>query len=129
VAAESAVERKEVRQVRPVLIELQVPKWQELILDRQKWGNMLKGAKTVLGLGGGVQAQGVGSFAQRYRVGQPTEDQTKGQGISGNGVPFFRGPSRPMAVGRCRPLFWRAEIFVVKASSGQDLPIYAQSLH
>jgi hypothetical protein len=43
VVAEAAVERKEVRRVRPLLSELQVPEWQELaVLDRQKWRKMLK---------------------------------------------------------------------------------------
>ena len=40
--AEAAVERKEVRRVRPLLSELQVPEWQELAVDRRKWRNMLK---------------------------------------------------------------------------------------
>jgi hypothetical protein len=43
VVAEAAVERKEVRRVRPLLIsELHVPEWQELAVDRRKWRNMLK---------------------------------------------------------------------------------------
>jgi hypothetical protein len=45
VAEEAAVERKEVRQVRPLLSELQVPEWQELAKDRVKWSKMLKGIK------------------------------------------------------------------------------------
>jgi hypothetical protein len=40
VAEEAAVERKEVRQVRPLLSELQVPEWQELAKDRVKWNKM-----------------------------------------------------------------------------------------
>jgi hypothetical protein len=43
VAEEAAVERKEVRRVRPLLSELQVPEWQELLAkDRRKWRKMLK---------------------------------------------------------------------------------------
>jgi hypothetical protein len=42
VAEEAAVERKEVRRVKPLLSELQVPKWQELAKDRRKWRKMLK---------------------------------------------------------------------------------------
>jgi hypothetical protein len=43
VAEEAAVERKEVRRVKPLLSELQVPEWQELAkADRRKWRNMLK---------------------------------------------------------------------------------------
>jgi hypothetical protein len=42
VAAEAAVERKEVRRVRPLLSELQVLEWQELAVDQRKWRNMLK---------------------------------------------------------------------------------------
>jgi hypothetical protein len=45
VAEEAAVERKEVRQVRPLLSELQVPEWQELAKDRQKWRKMSKSIK------------------------------------------------------------------------------------
>ena len=45
VAEEAAVERKEVRRVRPLLSELQVPEWQELAKDRQKWRNVLKSTK------------------------------------------------------------------------------------
>jgi hypothetical protein len=37
VAEEAAMERKEVRRVRPLLSELQVPEWQELTKDRLKW--------------------------------------------------------------------------------------------
>jgi hypothetical protein len=46
-AEEAAVERKEVRRVKPLLSELQVPEWQELELakDRRKWRNMLKSIK------------------------------------------------------------------------------------
>jgi hypothetical protein len=40
VVAEAAVERKEVRRVRPPLSELQVPEWQELAVDRRKWRNV-----------------------------------------------------------------------------------------
>jgi hypothetical protein len=40
--AEAAVERKEVRRVKPLLSELQVPEWQELAKDRRKWRKMLK---------------------------------------------------------------------------------------
>jgi hypothetical protein len=39
------VERKEVRRVRPLLSELQVPKWQELAKDRPGWRKMLKNIK------------------------------------------------------------------------------------
>ena len=42
VAEEAAVERKEVRRVRLLLSELQVPEWQELAKDRRKWRKMLK---------------------------------------------------------------------------------------
>ena len=42
VAEEAAVERKEVRRVKPLLSELQVPEWQELAKDRLRWKNMLK---------------------------------------------------------------------------------------
>jgi hypothetical protein len=44
VAEEAAVERKEVRRVKPLLSELQVPEWQELAKDRRAWGwkKMLK---------------------------------------------------------------------------------------
>jgi hypothetical protein len=46
VAEEAAVERKEVRRVKPLLSELQVPEWQELAKDRWKWRKMLKSIKT-----------------------------------------------------------------------------------
>jgi hypothetical protein len=40
------VERKEVRRVKPLLSELQVPaEWQELAKDRRKWRKMLKSTK------------------------------------------------------------------------------------
>jgi hypothetical protein len=42
VVAGAAVERKEVRRVRPLLSELQVPDWQELAVDRRKWRKMSK---------------------------------------------------------------------------------------
>jgi hypothetical protein len=42
VAEEAAVERKEVRRVKPLLSELQVLEWQELAKDRRKWKKMLK---------------------------------------------------------------------------------------
>jgi hypothetical protein len=43
VVAEAAVERKEVRRVRPLLSELQVSEWQEeLAVDRRKWRKVLK---------------------------------------------------------------------------------------
>jgi hypothetical protein len=42
VAAEAAVERKEVRRVRPMLSELQEPEWQELAVDRWKWRKILQ---------------------------------------------------------------------------------------
>jgi len=42
VAEEAAVERKEVRRVKPLLSELQVPEWQELAKDRLEWKKMLK---------------------------------------------------------------------------------------
>jgi hypothetical protein len=42
VAEKAAVEHKEVRRVRPLLSELQVPEWQELAKDRPEWRNMLK---------------------------------------------------------------------------------------
>jgi hypothetical protein len=42
VAAEAAVECKEVRRVRPLLSELQVLEWQELAEDRPKWRKVLK---------------------------------------------------------------------------------------
>jgi hypothetical protein len=42
VAEEAAVELKEVRRLGPLLGELQVPEWQELAKDRQKWRKMLK---------------------------------------------------------------------------------------
>jgi hypothetical protein len=42
VVAEAAVERQEVRRVRLLLSELQVPEWQELAVDRRKWRNMSK---------------------------------------------------------------------------------------
>jgi hypothetical protein len=42
VAEEAAVERKEVRRVKPLLSELQVPEWQELAKDRRKWKKVLK---------------------------------------------------------------------------------------
>jgi hypothetical protein len=44
VAEEAAVERKEVRRVKPLLseLQLQVPEWQELAKDRWGWKNMLK---------------------------------------------------------------------------------------
>jgi len=45
VAEEAAVERKEVRRVKPLLSELQVPEWQELAKDRRKWRKMLKSIK------------------------------------------------------------------------------------
>jgi hypothetical protein len=44
VAEEAAVERTEVRRVKPLLSELQVPEWQELAKDRRKWRKMLKSA-------------------------------------------------------------------------------------
>jgi hypothetical protein len=47
VVVEAAVERKEVRRVRPLLSELQVPEWQELAVDRRKWGNMSKSTDAV----------------------------------------------------------------------------------
>jgi hypothetical protein len=47
VVAEAAVERKEVRRVRPLLSELQVPEWQELAADRRKWRTMLKSTDIV----------------------------------------------------------------------------------
>jgi hypothetical protein len=47
VVAEAAVERKEVRRVRPRLSELQVPEWQELAVDRRKWRKMLKSTDIV----------------------------------------------------------------------------------
>jgi hypothetical protein len=76
VVAEAAVERKEIRRVRPLLSELQVPEWQERAGSGP--AEVEKGAEghrysLVL------QAQGVGLFAQRYRVGQPRA-QTEGQG-------------------------------------------------
>jgi hypothetical protein len=47
VAEEAGVERKEVRRVRPLLSELQVPEWQELApKDRLKWRKMLKSIRT-----------------------------------------------------------------------------------
>ena len=36
---------KEVRRVKPLLSELQVPEWQELAKDRRKWRKMLKSIK------------------------------------------------------------------------------------
>jgi hypothetical protein len=42
VAEEAAAERKEVRRVKPLLSELQVPEWQELAKDRRGWKNMSK---------------------------------------------------------------------------------------
>jgi hypothetical protein len=43
VAEEAAVERKEVRRVKPLLSELQVPEWQqELAKDRRGWKKVLK---------------------------------------------------------------------------------------
>ena len=42
VAEEAAVERKEVRRVKPLLSELQVPEWQELAKDRAKRRNTSK---------------------------------------------------------------------------------------
>jgi hypothetical protein len=47
VVAEAAVERKEVRRVRPLLSELQVPEWQELAVDRRKWRKVLKSTDIV----------------------------------------------------------------------------------
>jgi hypothetical protein len=47
VVAEAAVGCKEVRRVRPLLSELQVPEWQELAVDRRKWRKMLKGIDVV----------------------------------------------------------------------------------
>jgi hypothetical protein len=47
VAAEAAVESKEVRQVRLLLSELQVPEWQELAVDRRKWRKVLKSTDAV----------------------------------------------------------------------------------
>jgi hypothetical protein len=46
VAEEAAVERKEVRRVRPLLSELQVPEWQELAKDQLKRRKMLNSTKT-----------------------------------------------------------------------------------
>jgi hypothetical protein len=48
--AEAAVERKEVRRVRPLLSELQVPEWQwqeQLAVNRWKWRKMLKSTDIV----------------------------------------------------------------------------------
>jgi hypothetical protein len=45
VAEEAAVERKEVRRVKPLLSELQVPEWQELAKGRRKWRKMLKSTR------------------------------------------------------------------------------------
>jgi hypothetical protein len=52
--AEAAVERKEVRRVRPLLSELPlplagqaVPEWQELAVDRRKWRKLLKSTDIV----------------------------------------------------------------------------------
>jgi hypothetical protein len=46
VAEEAAVERKEVRRVRPLLSELQVPEWQELAKGRRKWRKMSESTRT-----------------------------------------------------------------------------------
>jgi hypothetical protein len=69
VAEEAAVERKEVRRVRPLLSELQVPEWQELAKDWRKWRKMLK--SIMIRRYFVLQVQGVGSLAQRRRVDQP----------------------------------------------------------
>jgi hypothetical protein len=45
VAEEAAVECKEVRRVKPLLSELQVPEWQELAKDRRGWKKMLKSTR------------------------------------------------------------------------------------
>jgi hypothetical protein len=45
VVAEEAVERKEARRVKPWLIELDVPEWQELAGDRLGWRKRLKSIK------------------------------------------------------------------------------------
>jgi hypothetical protein len=42
------VEGKEVWRGRPLLSELQVPEWQDLAVDRRKWGKMPKSTKTIL---------------------------------------------------------------------------------
>jgi hypothetical protein len=39
------VERKEVRRVKPLSSELQVPEWQELAKDKRGWKNMLKSTR------------------------------------------------------------------------------------
>jgi hypothetical protein len=41
-AEEAAVERKEVRRVKQLLSELQVPEWQELAKDKAGWRKMSK---------------------------------------------------------------------------------------
>jgi hypothetical protein len=45
--AAAAAECKEVRRVRSLLSELQVPEWQELAVDRRKWRKMLKSTNIV----------------------------------------------------------------------------------
>jgi hypothetical protein len=45
VTEEAAVERKEVRRVKPLLSELQVPEWQELAKDKRGWKHMLKSTR------------------------------------------------------------------------------------
>jgi hypothetical protein len=45
VAEEAAAERKEVRRVKPLLSELQVPEWQELAKDKAGWRKMLKSTR------------------------------------------------------------------------------------
>jgi hypothetical protein len=45
---EAAVECKEVRRLRPLLSEFQVPEWQEVLaVDRRKWRKVLKSIKMV----------------------------------------------------------------------------------
>jgi hypothetical protein len=73
------VERKEVRRVRPLLSELQVPEWQELAVDRRRPAKVEKGVEEhryslVL------EAQEVGLFAQK-----------EGQGNSGDGLHHTQG--------------------------------------
>jgi hypothetical protein len=46
VAEEAAVERKEVRRVKPLLSALQVPEWQELAKDGRGWEKMSKSIRT-----------------------------------------------------------------------------------
>jgi hypothetical protein len=98
VAEEAAVECKEVRRVRPLLSELQVLEGQELAKDRRGWGwrNMLKSIRIRREFV--LQVQGIGSFAQRYRVDQ-RRTQIKRKGNSGGDLHRTAGLSLLRAVG------------------------------